>query len=68
MYYSAYPREALDALAPRLASGEGAAWCIFDNTAEGAATHDAMTLADIMLRVDAESSTNLPQALPSPSA
>jgi uncharacterized protein YecE (DUF72 family) len=53
MYYSAYPREALDALAQRLAGDDGKAWCIFDNTAEGAATHDAMMLADILLRAGA---------------
>ena len=59
MYYSAYSREALNALAQRLTDDHGAAWCIFDNTAEGAATHDAIALADIMLRVDAEGSANL---------
>ena len=58
MYYSAYPREALNALAPRLAGGESAAWCIFDNTAEGAATHDAMALADILHRAGTGSSAD----------
>ena len=53
MYYSAYPRDALDALAQRLAHDDGSAWCIFDNTAEGAATHDAMILTDILLRAGA---------------
>ena len=52
MYYSAYPPEALDALAQQLAGDNGAAWCIFDNTAEGAATHDAMTLTDMLSRAD----------------
>ena len=52
MYYSAYPAEALDALARRLADDDGRAWCIFDNTAEGAATHEAMILADILHRAD----------------
>jgi uncharacterized protein YecE (DUF72 family) len=45
MYYSAYSPDTLDALAQRLAGHDGSAWCIFDNTAEGAATHDAMALA-----------------------
>ena len=52
MYYSAYPAEALDALARRLAGDDGRAWCMFDNTAEGAATQDAMTLTDILRRAD----------------
>jgi uncharacterized protein YecE (DUF72 family) len=52
MYYSAYQRVAIDALAQRLTGENGTAWCIFDNTAEGAATHDAMTLAGILPRSD----------------
>jgi uncharacterized protein YecE (DUF72 family) len=52
MYYSAYGRDALDALARRLADDDGRGWCIFDNTAEGAATHDAMILADTLSRAD----------------
>lgn len=42
MYYSAYTPERLAALVQRLSQGSGTAWCIFDNTAEGAAAHDAM--------------------------
>ncbi|MDB5743079.1 MAG: hypothetical protein JWR68_1394 [Polaromonas sp.] len=45
MYYSAYPHPVLDALKGRLAlaSRSGAnVWCIFDNTAEGAAVEDAL--------------------------
>ena len=45
MYYSAYPPAVLDALVVRLdaAARSGAsAWCIFDNTAEGAAVADAL--------------------------
>ena len=48
MYYSAYPRESLAALARRLTGQAGVTWCIFDNTAEGAAAHDAMALADLL--------------------
>ena len=43
MYHSPYPPGYLNALGQRLSSG-GAAWCIFDNTAEGWATHDALLL------------------------
>lgn len=48
IYYSAYEAERLDALAKRLA-GEGNdtnCWCIFDNTASGAATADALALQE----------------------
>jgi uncharacterized protein YecE (DUF72 family) len=50
MYYSVYLPDALNTLAQRLADDDGVAWCIFDNTAEGAATQDAMTLSHILLR------------------
>jgi uncharacterized protein YecE (DUF72 family) len=53
MYYSAYPRDMLDAFAQRLVGYDGAAWCIFDNTAEGAATHDALAVAGMLHRMDA---------------
>lgn len=46
IYYSAYEAERLDTLAGRLASepGDAGRWCIFDNTASGAATADALAL------------------------
>jgi uncharacterized protein YecE (DUF72 family) len=47
MYYSAYSQEHLSELASRIraaVSGEQACWCIFDNTAEGAAWHNALDL------------------------
>ena len=47
MYYSAYDDAYLDALARRLraaAAGADAVWCIFDNTALGAATANALGL------------------------
>ncbi len=47
MYYSSYEPPLLRALAQRLllAQAEGVeAWCIFDNTASGAATADALGL------------------------
>lgn len=45
MYYSAYDRAVLDALVARLqqaATPGTAVWCIFDNTAEGAAVENAL--------------------------
>ena len=53
MYYSAYERGVLDALAARLslAAASGAeAWCIFDNTASGAAIEDALYTAQALQR------------------
>jgi uncharacterized protein YecE (DUF72 family) len=48
MYSSAYPTESLDALAKKLSEAAIAAptWCIFDNTALGAATADALVVVD----------------------
>lgn len=51
VYYSAYSQEYLEALAARLR--EGAAretWCIFDNTAAGAAAGDALRLVALLGR------------------
>jgi uncharacterized protein YecE (DUF72 family) len=51
MYYSAYEAPVLQALAARLrlASLEAEeAWCIFDNTAAGAATADALLLQSLL--------------------
>ncbi len=41
-----YPADALDALAEGLTESAGAApdWCIFDNTALGAAEEDALAI------------------------
>ncbi|ABM35515.1 DUF72 domain-containing protein [Polaromonas naphthalenivorans] len=54
MYYSAYDRAVLDALIIRLelAARSGAnVWCLFDNTAEGAAVADALyTLQGLAVR------------------
>lgn len=47
MYYSAYGAEYLDVTAHELrdaAPHSGESWCVFDNTAEGAATGDALSL------------------------
>ena len=45
MYYSAYPPRWLDQLAAGLAAQGGPPWCIFDNTASGAAAGDALALS-----------------------
>ena len=54
MYYSAYSDEFLEALVASLflASRSGPAWCIFDNTAVGSATDDALKVM-AYLRKDA---------------
>jgi hypothetical protein len=41
MYHSPYAADCPGALQYRR-SGSGPAWCIFDDTAEGWATHDAL--------------------------
>jgi uncharacterized protein YecE (DUF72 family) len=44
IYYSAYPAAELDRVAAALAGSPGEAWCIFDNTAAGAAAGQALDL------------------------
>jgi uncharacterized protein YecE (DUF72 family) len=44
VYRSAYGSEELDALALRMRSATAPQWCIFDNTAAGAAAADALDL------------------------
>jgi uncharacterized protein YecE (DUF72 family) len=48
MYYSAYDRAYLDALAARIAADTARApvWCIFDNTTLGAAAENALDLVE----------------------
>ncbi len=48
VYYSAYPGEFLQSLAARILSmaESSTVWCIFDNTAAGAATANALTLLE----------------------
>lgn len=45
MYYSSYGPQLLRALAGRMAQEAGEVWCIFDNTASGAATANGLELA-----------------------
>ncbi len=45
MYYSAYDEATLRGLAERVAANRSSVWCIFDNTASGAATENALQLA-----------------------
>ncbi|RZI85461.1 MAG: DUF72 domain-containing protein [Rubrivivax sp.] len=52
IYYSAYDEAALDAIAQSLTRARGHTdhvWCIFDNTALGAATANALALAERLL-------------------
>lgn len=49
IYESAYPPEALEALATRLVE-EPETWCVFDNTKFGAATTDALNLKTLSQR------------------
>jgi uncharacterized protein YecE (DUF72 family) len=54
VYYSAYDAAYLDALATRLREHAAAgrrAWCVFDNTASGAAASNALAL---LARLDAD--------------
>lgn len=46
IYRSAYGPEQTDAVADRLASSRVETWCIFDNTASGAAASDALLLVE----------------------
>lgn len=49
MYHSSYDGEGLEVLARAIASdGPAPSWCIFDNTASGAATSDAITLQSLL--------------------
>ena len=51
MYYSSYDDSYLAALAATMAAGAQAqaqVWCIFDNTASGAATGDALRLRALL--------------------
>jgi uncharacterized protein YecE (DUF72 family) len=52
IYYSAYPQDYLEAVSTALqehAARGAAVWCIFDNTALGAATKDALTVKSLLL-------------------
>jgi uncharacterized protein YecE (DUF72 family) len=53
VYYSSYAPEIIEALARRIAlalQSRQRVWCIFDNTASGAATHDALALEAALQR------------------
>ena len=43
-YFSSYEEESIGRLASALEEAEGEVWCIFDNTASGAAAGDALNL------------------------
>lgn len=64
MYFSAYGTSRLTALAQQLlSSGAPEVWCIFDNTASGAALQDALELA-AWVCVDAPPEPTNPDHLP----
>jgi uncharacterized protein YecE (DUF72 family) len=48
VYYSEYTDEQLHAYAMTLSGSTGVTWCIFDNTTSGAASRDALRLADLV--------------------
>jgi uncharacterized protein YecE (DUF72 family) len=48
VYYSAYGRERLAPIAAAIAASAAETWCIFDNTASGAAVEDALILQDLL--------------------
>ena len=56
MYYSAY----LDWLRRCFSGFQRKVWCIFDNTVEGAATHDALVVVAEASGPDVKSSSKLP--------
>jgi uncharacterized protein YecE (DUF72 family) len=47
-YRSSYDDGRLEAYAAAMAGAQGRAWCIFDNTASGAATGDALKLEELL--------------------
>jgi len=52
IYYSAYPDDVLECISTRLEQSAAAGartWCIFDNTALGAATGDALKVKSLLL-------------------
>jgi len=56
VYDSAYPADFLEALAVTLrqAADRAPTWCIFDNTAQGAATADALAVSERLGQVTDE--------------
>jgi uncharacterized protein YecE (DUF72 family) len=48
IYYSAYDADAVVAIAASMRASSQPAWCVFDNTAAGAATANALALTDLL--------------------
>jgi uncharacterized protein YecE (DUF72 family) len=48
VYYSSYDDEVLRRLASEVLSQTGETWCIFDNTASGAAAANALSLLNLI--------------------
>jgi uncharacterized protein YecE (DUF72 family) len=60
MYYSAYPNTYLQSLAAGIARQKTDVWCIFDNTAAGAAFGDAQTLKGLLTAYSSPSDSAKP--------
>jgi uncharacterized protein YecE (DUF72 family) len=64
-YYSSYPDGVIEALARRIGTAlrEGeTVWCIFDNTASGAATHNALALMQALANADGQDAGQPPRS------
>ena len=48
VYYTEYQPDYLESLAATLRGTDGETWCIFDNTASGAALGNALALGDLL--------------------
>ena len=48
MYWSAYSAEFLRGIAEAMKAGKSECWCVFDNTASGAALADALVLKEML--------------------
>jgi len=60
MYYSAYAPDEIARYAEKLRQAKGERWCIFDNTARGAATRDALALLGVTCRAAHRTASLIP--------
>jgi uncharacterized protein YecE (DUF72 family) len=67
MYYSAYPETYLQRLAATIAQQQASEiWCIFDNTASGAALGNAQTLKRLLANYSLANQQSEPTSRPTP--
>ena len=65
MYFSAYGPAAMQALAEKLACAAVAdTWCVFDNTASGAAAADGLELRARLANIAADCAARRPSSAP----